>query len=248
MSINQNQDTGKDLVSTPASEAVLRQFATAWGAMGAAWGVAPSTAATQGYLLLHGGPLTGAELQAALGLSHRAMRVALADCEAWGIVERAAEPRRSGRRGPAGAAWVPVADHWEWFRRVAGARKQREADPVVQVLGECLTAAEAAAAADPQAEAIRARLATLLAFVREFDRGLAAVVRADASALEHLFGVLGRLDDRTLDRLLAALAAVPADDLANAAHALAGTSPRILGRAVRLLGRPGVARLIGGRG
>jgi DNA-binding transcriptional regulator GbsR (MarR family) len=233
--------------ATDVTTAVLRQFATAWGAMGAAWGVAPSTAATQGYLLLHGGPLTGAELQAALGLSHRAMRVALADCEAWGIVERAPEPRRSGRRGPAGVAWVAVEDHWEWFRRVAAARKEREADPVVRVLEACLTTAEAAPD-EPQLDAIRSRLRTLLAFVRQFDRGLAAVVRTDAAALEHLFGVLGRLDDRTLDKLLAVLAAVPADDLAAAARTLAGTSPRTLARAIRLLGRPGIARLLGGAG
>ncbi len=72
--------------------------------MGAAWGIAPSTAAVQGYLLVHGGPVTDAELREALGLSHRAIRLALASCEEWGIVRRADEPRRSGRRGPAGRA------------------------------------------------------------------------------------------------------------------------------------------------
>ena len=83
---------------------IRRDFAHAWGRIGAAWGVAPSTAAVQGYLLLHGGPLTSAEIQAALGLSHRATRTAIADCEAWGIIDRAPataswrQPRAGGRR------------------------------------------------------------------------------------------------------------------------------------------------------
>src|SRR5687767_11737943 len=72
-------------------EAIRRRFAQTWGAMGAAWGVTPSTAAVQGYLLVHGGPVTDRELQEALGLSHRAIRVALDDCIRWGIVRRADE-------------------------------------------------------------------------------------------------------------------------------------------------------------
>ncbi len=45
------------------AEAIRRDFAQAWGRVGAAWGVAPSTAAVQGYLLLHGGPLTSSEIR-----------------------------------------------------------------------------------------------------------------------------------------------------------------------------------------
>ena len=86
-------------------EQIRRRFAAAWGQMGAAWGVPPSTAMVQGYMLVHGGPVTDKELQDALGLSHRAIRLALEDCEEWGIVRRAAEPRRSGRRGPAEPGW-----------------------------------------------------------------------------------------------------------------------------------------------
>src|SRR3954467_4774448 len=80
------------------------------GGMGAAGGVPPSTAEVQGYLLVHGGPLTDAEIRDALGLSHRAVRLALEDCEAWGIIKRAPDVRRSGRRGPAGRAWIAVDD------------------------------------------------------------------------------------------------------------------------------------------
>ena len=47
------------------AEQIRRRFAEAWSQMGASWGIAPSTAAVQGYLLAHGGPVTDAELQQA---------------------------------------------------------------------------------------------------------------------------------------------------------------------------------------
>ena len=51
---------------TPDTEEIIRAFARAWGEIGAAWGVAPSTATVQGYLLAHGGPLSEPEIRRAL--------------------------------------------------------------------------------------------------------------------------------------------------------------------------------------
>ncbi len=227
-------------------EGIRRRFASAWGQMGAAWGVPPSTAAVQGYLLVHGGPVTDKELQDALGLSHRAIRLALEDCEEWGIVRRAPEPRRSGRRGPAGRAWMALDDHWEWFRRVIESRKVREGDPVIAILEECLMEARRAPD-DEGALDLRKRLESLLAFVRQFDHALSAIVRARTDALRKLFSVLARQDDRTLDRLLATLADVPEDDLVDVVRTLSRMPPGSVRRLLRLAGRPGVARLLGGR-
>lgn len=235
----------------PPAEVIRRAVAEEWGRVGAAWGVSPSTAAVQGYLLLHGGPLTESELQAALGVSHRATRVALAECEAWGIVERADTPRRAGARGPAGTAWVPVGDHWEWFRRVAGARKERETDPVLPLLRAGLAQARELDQADPDARALTERTAGLVAFATRFDRALDAVVRADSRALETLFAVLDRLSDRQLDRLLDGLATLDEDSLAKAAGTLADLSPTALRRLVGMAGQPGIGTVLGatlGRG
>ena len=222
------------------AERIRREFANGWGRIGAAWGVAPSTAAVQGYLLLAGEPRTEADLREALALSHRAVFTALAECEAWGLIEPA-PARRTGTRGPAGRSWVAVGDHWEWFRRVAGARKVRETDPVLPLLDACLRQAEAADAPD-----LVTRVRSLLSFIHEFDRGVDAVVRSDSAAIAHLFGVLGRLDGATLDRLLAALAEVPEDELARAAAALAHMRPTLLRRFIGLAGQPGLARFLGG--
>jgi DNA-binding transcriptional regulator GbsR (MarR family) len=226
------------------TEQIRRRFAEAWGQMGASWGIAPSTAAVQGYLLAHGGPVTDAELQEALGLSHRAIRLALQSCVEWGVVQRAEEPRRSGRRGPAGRAWIPLDDHWEWFRRVIEGRKEREGDPVIAILEQCLVEIRSVHD-EPGAERLESRLESLLSFVREFDHALSGVVRADTDALRHLFAVLAALDDRDLDRLLGSLATVPADDLTRAATQLSRMSPGSIRRLLQLAGNPAVGRLLG---
>jgi DNA-binding transcriptional regulator GbsR (MarR family) len=221
------------------AEQIRRDFAVGWGRIGAAWGVAPSTATVQGYLLAHGGPLTEAEIRDALDLSHRAALVALAECENWGLIEQV-EPRRVGQRGPAARAWVPLGDHWGWFRRVAAVRKERETDPVLPLLDECRRRAETVGAVG-----LVGRLDGLVGFVHLFDRGIGAIVRTDAADLTRLFAVLGRLDEATLDRLIARLASLPEDELAAAARTIADLPPGTLRRLLSMAGQPTVARLLG---
>jgi DNA-binding transcriptional regulator GbsR (MarR family) len=219
-------------------EAVRRAFAADWARVGVAWGVSPSTAAAQGYFLVHGGPLTETELRAALGMSHRAAFAALAECEAWGLTE-AAPPQRSGRRGPAGRAWFVVGDPWEWFRRVAASRLDRETSPVLPLVEASLARARAADDAD-----LVARLEALGAFAAAFDRGAAAIVGADAASIGHLLELLARLDPETVRRLLASLGEVPGEELAAAAGSVARMRPAVLRRLLRLAAQPGVARVL----
>ncbi|MGH2488329.1 MAG: GbsR/MarR family transcriptional regulator [Candidatus Limnocylindria bacterium] len=224
------------------AERIRRDFAAAWGRFGVAWGVAPSTATVHGYMLLHGGPLTEAQLREALGFSHRATLLALSQSESWGLIERT-EPIRTGRRGPPSQAWVQVGDHWRWFGRVAGARKERETDPVMPLLEECRRRAKKVDSGD-----LRQRLDSLVKFIDEFDRGIGVIVRAHPEALAHLFGVLGRMEPATVDRLIEALAKVPEAELARAGATLAGMRPELLRGFIGLASQRGIARLLRGRG
>src|ERR1044072_7752016 len=94
------------------AEAIRMELAEAWGDMGAAWGVTPAIARVQAYLMARQEPLTEREVREALGLSHRAASLALAEAENWGLVQRVSEPRRVGRRGPAGTAFLAVDGRW----------------------------------------------------------------------------------------------------------------------------------------
>ena len=140
---------------SPTAHDVRVAFADTWGDMGPAWNVTPSVARVHGYLLVDGGTLTERDIREALGLSHRAASLALAELEEWRLVERADDAPRDPRPGPSAVAWRVAGDRWRWFQRVAEERRAREADPLQPRLTVCLDLADEAVAAAPDDEEAR---------------------------------------------------------------------------------------------
>ena len=222
------------------------RLADAWGEMGAAWGVAPAIARVHAYLMARQAPLTEREVREALGLSHRAASLALVDAEAWGLVERVAESRRVGRRGPAGAAYQAIGDPWRWFGRVVAERKVREGDPIIGVLER--TAQEVAQAslanpADSDLVALREWLSTFLVFVRLFDRAVGLVPRLEPRELERALRLLGEVPDEAILRLVKLLDGLPDGDVLDLVGAVSRLSPTAARRATKLMS--GVVRTVG---
>lgn len=232
----------------PASERAERirlQLAEAWGEMGAAWGIAPAIARVHAYLMARQAPLTEREVREALGLSHRAASLALAEAETWGIVEKVPEPRRVGRRGPAGTAYLAVGDHWRWFGSVVAERKTREGDPIIEVLES--TAADAAAEArrhpeDADLASLRDWLQTFLVFVRLFDRAVGLVPQLEPRELERGLRLLGEVPDATILRLVKLLGGLDDGDVLELVEALSRLSPTAARRATKLMS--GVVRTV----
>ena len=232
-----DQETNGHVPSATA-EAIRRDLAEAWG-------VTPAIARVQAYLMARQEPLTEREVREALGLSHRAASLALAEAESWGIVERVPEPRRVGRRGPAGTAYLAVGDHWQWFGRVIAERKVREGDPIIAVLeAKEVEAAKAAAAnpADTELASLRDWLAAFLVFVRLFDRAVGLVPQLEPRELERSLNLLGRIPDTTILRLFDLLGQLPDDDVIGLVEALSRLSPTAARRATKLMS--GVVRTV----
>ncbi len=230
---------------TKTAEQIRIELAAAWGEMGAAWGVTPAIARVQAYLMARQEPLTEREVREALGLSHRAASLALAEAESWGIVERVREPRRVGRRGPAGTAYLAVGDHWQWFGRVIAERKVREGDPIVTVLEVKEREASAALEARPddlELAALRDWLSAFLVFVRLFDRAVGLVPQLDPRQLERALMLLGRIPDSTILRLFDLLGGLPDQDVIDLVEALSRLSPTAARRATKLMS--GVVRTV----
>lgn len=221
-------DQPDDGGSSPVAEEIRRRLADAWGDMGAAWGVAPAIARVHAYLMTRMAPLTEREVREALGLSHRAASLALAEAESWGLIERVAEPRRVGSRGPAGTAYRAVGDHWEWFGRVISERKLREGDPVVSVLERTLAEAQGAVEQNPddhELAELRNWLSAFLVFVRLFDRAVGLVPQLEPRKLERGLRLLNRVPDDTVLRLFSLLDAVDDDDVLALLESLSRLSP-----------------------
>jgi DNA-binding transcriptional regulator GbsR (MarR family) len=227
------------------AEQIRVELAAAWGEMGAAWGVTPAIARVQAYLMARQEPLTEREVREALGLSHRAASLALAEAESWGIVERVQEPRRVGRRGPAGTAYLAVGDHWQWFGRVIAERKVREGDPILAVLEVKEREAAAALEADPddsELAALRDWLSAFLIFVRLFDRAVGLVPQLEPRELERSLKLLGQIPDSTILRLFDLLGGLPDQDVIDLVEALSHLSPTAARRATKLMS--GVIRTV----
>jgi DNA-binding transcriptional regulator GbsR (MarR family) len=229
---------------SPTAEDVRVAFADTWGDMGPAWNVTPSVARVHGYLLVDGGTLTERDIREALGLSHRAASLALAELEEWRLVERVEDAPRDPRPGPSAVAWHVVGDRWRWFQRVAEERRAREADPLQPRLAVCLDLAEQAVAAAPEdeeARRLRLWIAEIQGLATLFDRALRALSRAETGEIQVGFSVLSRVSDETLDNLLRLFGSLPEDDLTETIEAVARTSPTTARRVMKAAAR--VARL-----
>jgi DNA-binding transcriptional regulator GbsR (MarR family) len=214
--------------ASEAAETVRLAFADAWGSMGPAWGVQPSVARVHGYLLARDEVQTEREVREALGLSHRAASIALAETESWGLIERVPDPRRSGRRGPSATAYVVAGDRWRWLQEVAERRREREADPLKPLVTDSLEVAEDALRAhpdDPELRRLRDWIADLLAFMGLFDRAVNLISRADTRHVARAFSVLARLPDDALDRLLNLFVSLPEDELVSTLENVSRVSP-----------------------
>jgi len=233
--------------SSERAERIRLRLADAWGEMGAAWGVAPAIARVHAYLMTRQAPLTEREVREALGLSHRAASLALAEAEEWGIVEKVLEPRRVGRRGPAGTAYVAVGDHWRWFGRVVAERKTREGDPIIAVIARTAREAAEEASARPNdidLVGLRDWLQTFLVFVRLFDRAVGLVPQLEPRELERGLRLLGEVPDETILRLVKLLGGLDDRDVLGLVDALSRLSPTAARRATKLMS--GVVRTVAG--
>ena len=244
--IGRDARLSSDASAAARAETIRRGLADAWGEMGAAWGVAPAIARVHGYLLSKQTPLTEREVREALGLSHRAASMALAESEAWGLVERVPEPRRVGRRGPLGVAYSAIGDHWRWFGRVVEQRKLREGDPVVKALGEAVEDAARAAEeypGDAELVALHAWLASFYDFVLLFDRAIGIVPQLEPREAERALRLIGRVPDETALRLVRLLVTIPDEDVVPLLDAMSRLSPAGARRATKLIA--GVVRTVG---
>jgi DNA-binding transcriptional regulator GbsR (MarR family) len=218
--------------SSARAERIALEFSRAWGEMGPLWAVPPALARVHGYLLARRIPLSEREIREALGLSHRAASIALAECETWGLIRRV-EARRSGKRGPAGTAYQAIEDHWRWLRDLVAQRKLREADPIVEFLRSTLADAETEVATHPGDRDLAAQrdwLIGFLEFVELIVRGISLVTELTPTELAHAMGLFGRLPDRTIVRLFRVLTAIPEEDALSLVSGLGRLSPQALRR------------------
>ncbi len=129
----QSTRTSDDTPTTPRLPAVTERFVLHWGEMGSRWGVNRTMSQIHALLFVTGRPLNADELCEQLGVARSNVSNSLRELQGWGLVKivHLLGDRRDH--------FETSGDVWELLRTIVRGRKQREFDPTIQALRDCLS-------------------------------------------------------------------------------------------------------------
>jgi DNA-binding transcriptional regulator GbsR (MarR family) len=111
---------------------VAERFILHWGEMGSKWGVNRTVSQIHALLYLAGKPLPADEIADTLGVARSNVSNSLKELQNWKLVKVA------HMMGDRRDHFETSTDVWELFRVVVQQRKEREFDPTIGVLRDCL--------------------------------------------------------------------------------------------------------------
>ena len=130
---------------------VQQKFILHWGEMGARWGINRTVAQIHALLYLAPAPLHAEAIAETLGVARSNVSTSLKELQGWRIV------RLVHVMGDKRDHFESMKDVWEMFRVVLDERKQREIDPTLAMLEDCIHEADKEKVSDKHAlERLRA--------------------------------------------------------------------------------------------
>ncbi len=115
---------------------VAQRFVLHWGEMGSKWGVNRTVAQIHALLYIVGKPMPADEIVDTLGVARSNVSNSLKELQGWNLIQ--VVHMMGDRRDH----FSTSTDVWELFRIVVRERKEREFDPTISVLRECLDSKE----------------------------------------------------------------------------------------------------------
>jgi DNA-binding transcriptional regulator GbsR (MarR family) len=162
----------------------VERFILHWGDLGGQWGVNRSVAQIHALLYLSDRPLAAEDIAATLGIARSNVSTSLKELAAWNLIRRV--PVMGERRD----FFVAETDLWEMVTRIAAGRKEREIDPALKALRECVAEAEG----DPRVGAVASRrLKAMLDFTQTLDGWYAQMLNVPHNTLAKLIRLGGRI-------------------------------------------------------
>ena len=105
-----------------------QQFIETWGTLGSQWGVNKSIAQIQALLLISPSPLTTDDIMEELQISRGNANMSIRQLLDWGIVYK------KSIAGDRKEYFIAEKDVWKWALKIGNVRKQRELNPVLDLL------------------------------------------------------------------------------------------------------------------
>ena len=134
----------------------MERYVVHWGEMGARWGVSRSVAQIHALLYLAPRPLTAEEIADTLSIARSNVSTGLKELQSWGLasVVHVLGDRRDH--------FETEKDVWKIALTIVAQRKQREIDPTLGTLAQCVDEAKADTATPRDAAE---RMAAVLGFL-----------------------------------------------------------------------------------
>ena len=139
---------------------VMEKYILHWGEMGTRWGVNRTVAQIHALLYLSSDPLNAEDIAATLGVARSNVSTSIRELQSWRLIRTV--PQLGDRR----EHFATMQDPWELFQTILEGRKQRELDPTLSVLRECVL--DSADDRETPAE-VKARIAQVLEFMETLD-------------------------------------------------------------------------------
>jgi len=111
---------------------VSQKFVLHWGEMGTRWGVNRTVSQIHALLYITGKPMHAEEIAETLDVARSNVSTSLKELQGWKLV------RIAHIKGDRRDHFETSLDVWELFRTVVRERKEREFDPTLATLRECL--------------------------------------------------------------------------------------------------------------
>lgn len=153
---------------------VQQKFILHWGEMGTKWGINRTVAQIHALLFISPKSLNADDIVETLGVARSNVSASLKELQSWGIVKMV------HILGDKRDHFESMKDVWELFRVVLNERKRREIDPTIQMLDECIAAAEKTPGADAYTQR---RLQDLRAFFGTTSAWYGQICRLPASGI-----------------------------------------------------------------
>jgi DNA-binding transcriptional regulator GbsR (MarR family) len=115
---------------------IAQRFVLHWGEMGSKWGVNRTVSQIHALLYLAGKPLPADEIAETLGVARSNVSNSIKELENWKLISMVHV------MGDRRDHFETSTDVWALFRTVVSERKQREFDPTIEVLRDCLESKE----------------------------------------------------------------------------------------------------------
>jgi DNA-binding transcriptional regulator GbsR (MarR family) len=152
---------------------VAEKFILHWGEMGSKWGVNRTVAQTHALLYFVGKPMPADEITETLGVARSNVSNSLKELQNWNLIQivHIMGDRRDH--------FTTSSDVWVLFKTVVKERKEREFDPTIAVLRNCLDSSDI----DKEDPSAKQRIANALGLMEDISSWGEQMLKLEPSTL-----------------------------------------------------------------